>query len=120
VRVIPLAVASAGLLTTLHLCIGLLAFWLEDVTPVYWVAQKLLFVLGGLMMPIELYPDVIRRIAAWTPFPSMLDGPASYVLTGGGGELEIASSLAIWGGLAILAVYALSRRVLSTITINGG
>ena len=56
--VVPFGLAAAALLTALYLWIGLLAFWLEDVSPVYWVSQKALFVLGGLMMPIELYPDV--------------------------------------------------------------
>ena len=61
---------AAALLTALDVVIGLLAFWLDDVTPVYWVWQKLLFVCGGLMMPIQLYPSVIQRVAAFTPFPS--------------------------------------------------
>ena len=45
----------------------LLAFWLQDVAPVYWVWQKLMFVLGGLMLPLELYPAFIQRAAAFTP-----------------------------------------------------
>jgi ABC-2 type transport system permease protein len=73
---------ASALLTALDVVIGLLAFWLDDVTPVYWVWQKLLFVGGGLMMPIQLYPSVIQRVAAFTPFPSILAGPASFVLDG--------------------------------------
>jgi hypothetical protein len=32
------------------------SFWLQEVAPVYWVWQKLLFVLGGLMLPLQVYP----------------------------------------------------------------
>ena len=46
----------------------------------YWVWQKLMFVLGGLMLPLELYPAFVQRAALFTPFPSLLAAPASFVL----------------------------------------
>jgi len=121
VAVIPFGLAAAVLLTALHLCIGLLAFWLQDVAPIYWVFQKLMFVLGGLMLPIQLYPEVVQRIASWTPFPSVVAGPASFVLS----EPAIdASTLAIrlfaWTAVVTLALYGLSRRAVAALTINGG
>jgi ABC-type uncharacterized transport system permease subunit len=67
-------------MTALYLGIGLLAFWLQDVSPVYWVWQKLMFVLGGLMLPLDLYPSVVQRAAEFTPFPVLLAGPASFVV----------------------------------------
>ena len=73
---------AIALLTALHLAIGLVAFWIGEVTPVFWVWQKLLFVFGGLMLPIRLYPPVMQRLAALTPFPDILAGPASFVLDG--------------------------------------
>lgn len=118
-RAVPFAVISAGLLTTLHACMGLLAFWLEDVTPVYWVWQKLLFVLGGLMMPLELYPAIIQRMAVWTPFPSMLAGPASFML-GDAGSLALAIALTLWWSAALGSLHLVSQRMTSALTINGG
>src|SRR5262249_48474729 len=67
--VVPFGLAAAALMTALHVWIGLLAFWLQDVSPVYWVWQKLMFVLGGLMLPLGLYPEFIQKVAAVTPFP---------------------------------------------------
>ena len=121
VAVIPFGLAAAILLTALHLGIGLLAFWLQDVAPIYWVFQKLMFVLGGLMLPIQLYPEVVQRIASWTPFPSILAGPASFVLS----EPAIdARSLAIrlfaWTTVVALGLCGLSRRAVAALTINGG
>jgi ABC-2 type transport system permease protein len=119
--VVPFGLAAAALITAMYLWIGLLAFWLDDVSPVYWVSQKLLFVLGGLMLPIELYPDVIRRVAAFTPFPSVLAGPASFVLHGSSvGSGVLARSLAIWACVTALAVWWVFRRATSALTINGG
>jgi ABC-2 type transport system permease protein len=120
VRAVPFVVGGAVLLTTLYAWIGLLAFWLDDVLPLYWVWQKLLFVLGGLMLPIQLYPEAIQRAAAWTPFPSILGGPASLMLPGGGDVVALAQGIVVWWGVAMVAVHTVSRRALSSMTINGG
>jgi len=109
------------LMTGLHLWIGLLAFWLEDVSPVYWVWQKLMFVLGGLMMPLEFYPQFIQKAAAFTPFPVLLADPASFVVwnrlvTPG----ALARSLVIWCCATAIAVWWTFRRATSALTINGG
>jgi hypothetical protein len=37
--------------------IGLCAFFLEDTSPVHWLCEKLSFAFGGLMLPLDLYPD---------------------------------------------------------------
>jgi ABC-2 type transport system permease protein len=120
-RVGSFGLVAAALITALYLWIGLLAFWLDDVSPVYWVTQKLMFVLGGLMLPLDLYPDFIRRAAVFTPFPSVLAGPASFVLPGGGaGSSALARSLALWICVAALAVGGVFRRATAALTINGG
>jgi ABC-2 type transport system permease protein len=119
--VLPFGLLACALITALHLLIGLLAFWLQDVSPVYWVWQKLMFVLGGLMLPVALYPDFIQRVAAFTPFPALLAGPASFLLQNGivtPGAL--ARDLVIWWGATGLAVYWIFRRATSALTVNGG
>jgi ABC-2 type transport system permease protein len=118
---LPFGFAGALLISAMCLWIGLLAFWLEDVSPVYWVAQKLLFLFGGLMLPIELYPRAMRIVAAWTPFPTMLAGPASFVLqqsTAGWPMLIV--HISVWSVLTSLAVWWAFRRASTTLTINGG
>jgi len=119
--VVPFGLVAAALLAALHVWIGLLAFWLHDVSPVYWVGQKLMFVLGGLMLPLEVYPDVIQRIAAFTPFPALLAGPASFMLAGGGvTPATLARDLAIWGGVTAAGLGWTFRRAARDVTINGG
>src|SRR5215471_1831411 len=119
--VVPFGFAASALITALYLGIGLLAFWLQDVAPVYWVWQKLMFVLGGLMLPLELYPALIRRAAAFTPFPSLLAAPASFVL---GTHLVtpgvLAGRLVAWSLATALGVAWIFRRARSRLTINGG
>jgi len=119
--VVPFGLAAAALLTAQYVWIGLLAFWLEDVSPVYWVWQKALFVLGGLMLPIELYPDSIRTAARFTPFPAALAGPASFVLqSSSAGAGVLTRDLSIWAGVTALAVYWVFHRATSAMSVNGG
>jgi len=119
--VVPFGLVATALITALQLGIGLLAFWLQDVSPVYWVWQKLMFVLGGLMLPIGLYPEFIQRVAAFTPFPILLAGPASFVLQNGSARPGVlARSLVIWSCATAIALYWTFRRATSTLSINGG
>ena len=118
---LPFGFAAAALIAAMYLWIGVLAFWLEDVSPVFWVVQKLQFVFGGLMLPIQLYPHAMQVAAAWTPFPAMLAKPASFVLRqSGAGWPALAVEQSAWGGAIALALWWAFRRARATLTINGG
>jgi len=75
--------------------IGLLAFWIEEVTPAFWIYQKLLFTVGGLFLPLEMFPDWLRRVAQWLPFQFITYVPArafvnfepEFVLRAAGGQV---------------------------------
>ena len=121
VRVVPFGLAGSALVTALYLLIGLLAFWMSDISPVWWVWQKLMFILGGLMLPLEFYPDVIRKMARFTPFPAALAGPASLVLDFARVDAgALLRDLVMWSSIVTLAIWTLFRRATSTLTVNGG
>ena len=58
----------------LHFCvnamIGLLAFALEDVSAFTWIYQKLAFIFGGLLIPLDFYPQWLQVISKAMPFAS--------------------------------------------------
>jgi ABC-2 type transport system permease protein len=68
-----LALLLDGLIAVL---IGLLAFWLEEVTPIFWIYQKLLFTIGGLFLPLEMFPAWLQRVTRWLPFQFITYAPA--------------------------------------------
>jgi ABC-2 type transport system permease protein len=55
--------------------IGLAAFWLEEVFPVFLIYQKLLFTAGGMFIPLEMFPDWLRRLVTWMPFQFITYAP---------------------------------------------
>ena len=114
----PLA-AVFGLIA--QAAIGLCAVWLHDVTAVYMVWQKAAFVLGGLVLPLTLYPAWLRAIAEASPFAPFLFGPGRLALGHDpAAVLRTVLLLLAWGTAAALAAAWLHRRGLRVLDVNGG
>jgi ABC-2 type transport system permease protein len=59
----------AMLLTVVwQIIIGLLAFWFEEVMPFYLIYQKLVFIIGGMFIPIDFFPGWLQPLAKYSPF----------------------------------------------------
>lgn len=59
-----------------YFAIGLLAFWTENTQPFTFFFSRLALVLGGVLAPIEVFPQPLRSIAQALPFGAILYGPA--------------------------------------------
>jgi ABC-2 type transport system permease protein len=89
-----------------------IAFWADQVWSLNVVMRFLIFLFGGLMMPLTLYPDWAYALLLQTPFPYMFYVPVR-VLMGEMGSGEWAYGLAItglWIGLIGMAGRLLWRR----------
>jgi ABC-2 type transport system permease protein len=118
---LPLVLVAAFVAILCMAAIGLSAFWIVDTSPFFWIWQKLVFVLGGLLFPLELYPDWLQRIAHLTPFPLMCWAPGRMALGLAPREaLASAASGAVWVALLCGLLVVLSRRARARLTVNGG
>lgn len=121
VWVVPLGLMAACVGLNFHAAIGLTAFWLQDCSPMYWIWQKLAFILGGLILPLEIYPHWLRAIAAWTPFSALMHGPGRMALGHDPGfALLIALKLLVWGVVSTGILWCVYRRALRALDVNGG
>jgi ABC-2 type transport system permease protein len=60
---------GASILTLLvYALVGVLAFWIEDINPVFWIVDKAVMILGGSYLPIALFPPFLYKIALYSPF----------------------------------------------------
>lgn len=121
VAVLILGIAAGALTLVFYATIGMLAFWIHDTRPIYWLWQKASFVLGGLIVPLELYPDWLRAIASASPFAALLHGPGRLALGASPADAwTVALTLLVWAVLASLALTLVYRRGLKAVVVGGG
>src|ERR1700694_1413333 len=74
---LPLTVfLAASIDFVFYFSIGLFAFWIEDTQPFTLIFSRLTLVLGGVLAPLEIFPQPFRSIAQAIPFSAILYGPA--------------------------------------------
>jgi ABC-2 type transport system permease protein len=101
--------------------IGLAAFVSEDVNAYQWILQKLAFIFGGLMIPLDFYPGWLRAIANALPFPAMLYAPARlFVSPTVEGFVRTLGVQVVWIAALGLLTGLAYRRGVAALTVNGG
>jgi len=110
---------------TLNFCItamiGISAFVVEDISAFQWIYQKLAFILGGLLIPLDFYPPWLGAIARTMPFSAMIYGPARLFVepTLAGFAATVGLQLG-WIAVLGLLLSLFYRRSLAQLTVNGG
>jgi ABC-2 type transport system permease protein len=103
------------------LLVGLCAFWLESTQGIALIYSRLMMLLGGLMVPLDVYPDSVQPILRALPFAAILHAPGK-MLVAPSTELFLqclalqAACLVVYGAGA----YALHTLALRRLFVNGG
>jgi ABC-2 type transport system permease protein len=101
--------------------IGLLAFWIEEVTPIHWIYHKLLFTVGGLFLPLELFPNWLQALARWLPFQFITYAPArAFVSFEPDFVLRMAAGQVIYVLILAVLVLLVWRRAQRRLVVHGG
>jgi len=92
------------------------AFWLRDTKAMWFLYQKLVFILGGMLLPLEVLPDALRDVAFHLPFLAMAYAPARLA----SGHVEPSLLVVQAGWLVVLtaaaaAVFAAGQRRLQVV-----
>jgi len=122
---VPALVAIYLTTQALHFCygasIGLAAFWMEDVSGLYFIFDRVKWILGGFLMPIEVYPDAVRTVAEALPFRYMIAGPARLFVKFDASEaVRLVGSQAVWLAVLGLVCGGLYRLGVRRVDLNGG
>ena len=109
---LPFAAVSIVLAVSLNLITQHLfaaaAFWIRDAKSTWFLYQKLVFILGGMLLPIEVLPDRLEAIARFLPFVAMAYAPAR--LASGHVEPWLLATQVLWIGIASCAATWVYRR----------
>ncbi len=78
---------------------AMLAFWTERASSLeqFWLLPYLF--LSGYIAPLEVFPPAVRQVALWTPFPYLVDIPASLLM---GLPVDIPRGVSIMLGWGVL------------------
>jgi ABC-2 type transport system permease protein len=100
--------------------IGLAAFWLEET----WVLRVLFTTIAqffsGAIIPLELYPDWVRDLLNWTPFPYLTFVPVKQFTGQYAGNFWLAvGTIGLWLAISLVIVNLVWRRGLKLYTAAG-
>jgi len=118
---LPAALVGLSIEFLVRACIGLGAFWVEDTESFLNLYEKALFILGGMLIPLELLPETFRRISAVLPMNFVLYRPARLFAA-----FDVQAVWSMFGGQAVwlLLLAALCavvyRAGVKRINVNGG
>jgi ABC-2 type transport system permease protein len=103
------------------IAIGLCAFWVEDTQPLTLLYDRAIMLLGGLLLPLELFPGWLADPLARLPFQLLLYAPARLAVSGDltplpGALVQLALTLVAVAGLVRLV----QARALRRLHANGG
>ena len=104
-----------------YFIVGTCAFWLESTTGLAILYSRLTMLLGGMLMPLEVFPTHWQPVLRWLPFATVVYGPARiFVAPDAGLAFSVAgvqaASLIVFASVAA----AIQRIAIKRIQSNGG
>lgn len=106
----------------LRFMLNLLAFWLTEIHGIVLLYVLVTGLLGGHLVPVQLFPDWLQTVAYATPFPAMVQSPIDLVsgqATGADAAREVAAQLA-WAVALLLLGRLVLWRATRRLVVQGG
>lgn len=104
----------------IYAVVGLFAFWIEDIKPLYWIVDKTVMILGGSYLPVALFPKIMYKIAIWSPFGSSQFLTHTMYDTWKTGYLEMIGIQVFWVTVLGVLVSYMFGRAHKKVSVNGG
>jgi ABC-2 type transport system permease protein len=105
----------------MNMTLALSAFWVEETRGLEFVYNKFLFTIGGMLMPLELFPETLQRIGHWLPLQAIVYIPAKTAVAFDAAKLPgMLATQAVW--IAVIGVVAalVYRKGVRKLNVNGG
>ena len=130
----PLNVSLAGLIAgifmmfmgfvlyfAITLVIGLLAFWIEDVTSIDWLFRACSMIFGGAILPLALFPEAIKNVAEYLPFGQLYYSAARLIVHFEQAEfIKFLTIQSVWLAIFSILSFAILREGVKRVSISGG
>ncbi len=101
--------------------LALTAFWVEENSAFQWIYQKLVFTLGGMLLPLELFPEWIEGFSKHLPFAYITYYPGKlFVDFSGDLFVQVMTGQLIYLILAVFICYGVYMKGVKGLNVNGG
>lgn len=101
--------------------VGLCALWVEEVRGIDFVYNKLLFTIGGMMIPLEMMPDTLQKVCEFLPFQAIVYFAAkTAVQFDAVTMLKMIGIQALWALLIAAALTLMYAKGVKKLNVNGG
>jgi ABC-2 type transport system permease protein len=101
--------------------VGLCAFWLESTAGLALIYTRSVMLLGGMLLPIGIYPEVLQSTLRILPFASMIYAPGRMFVDP---SAALLADVVVRQGIAVVAFSGLTVLVqaaaLKRLFANGG
>lgn len=104
----------------LYSIVGLLAFWIEEVNPVFWMVDKAVMILGGSYLPIALFPPFMYKLALYSPFGASQFVTHTVYESWQSEWIMLIGIQGFWILVLALVVYIMFEKAKQKVSVNGG
>ncbi len=108
------------LYASLFLALALTSFWLEDAWAVSFLASRAVMILGGMLVPLSLFPPVLMQIARILPLQLMVYGPALQLVRPFQGYAGLLVTQCLWLLFLLGLLLAIYRKGVAALHVHGG
>jgi ABC-2 type transport system permease protein len=104
----------------IYAIVGIFAFWVEDINPVFWIVDKFVMILGGSYLPVALFPAFLYKFAIYSPFGASMFISHIVYDTWKFDWLKLIGIQIIW--IFILGIFLiwLFKKAKNSVSVNGG
>lgn len=101
--------------------IGILAFWVEDTWAFRFLYSRVLIILGGVLLPLDILPPLVRKVSSYLPVSQVIYGPArTFLFFETRGWLALTGRQALWIVALMLVGHGLFRLGVKRVSVQGG
>jgi ABC-2 type transport system permease protein len=106
---------------SIYMVLALTSFWFEENSAFFWIYSKLVFTLGGMLMPIDLFPTWLQSIAKYMPFAYVTYVPARLAVDFSFASFYSQFSIQlIYLAIFIMLAMSIYRKGAKNLNVNGG
>lgn len=105
----------------LNMVLALSSFWVEETRGLEFVYNKFLFTIGGMLMPLELFPKALQQVGHLLPFQAIVYIPARTAVSFDAEQvLVMLGTQLLWVAVIGVVVSMVYKKGVKKLNVNGG